>query len=140
MQEFMTFLSAHSALTFAAVGVFLLVIIVELLRAKQSIQDISPLKATQMINHDNAVIVDTRPNDAFRLGHIIDAVTIPANEIKQLPKKLEKLKTRPIIIVCARGLESRKIATFLTKNGYNAHSLAGGLRAWSEAQLPTVKE
>ena len=140
MQEITAFISNHPVLSIIAVIVFILVVIVELMRTKQSNVRIAPAQATQFINHDNAVVIDIRPQDAYRKGHIIDAVSLSQQDMKDTPKKLEKYKIKPIILVCATGVESQKIATLLLKRGYNAYSLAGGMRAWDQADMPLVKE
>lgn len=140
MQDFITFLSNHPMLTLAAIILLILLMIIEFIRAKRSGGNISPLQVTQMINHDNAVLIDLRPNDVYRNGHIIDALSMTMKDVTENTKKIEKFKSRPIIIVCQTGTESQKIAALLLKRGYNAHALAGGMRAWSEAQMPLVKE
>lgn len=140
MQELTTFISNHTELGIAVALIILLLIVVELLRAKRKSFSLTPSQATQMMNHDNAVVIDIRPTDAYRKGHIINAQSLPAQEIRDNPKKIEKYKNRPLLIVCNAGLESQKLAALLLKQGYNAFSLAGGLRSWSEAQMPLVKE
>lgn len=140
MPEITTFITNHSLLALAVLFVFLLTVFIELLRAKRNICNISPAKVTQLINHENAVVLDIRQNDAFRTGHIIDAQSINGQEMLQNPKKLEKYRARPIIVVANASSESQKIASQLLKQGYNAYSLSGGIRAWSEAQMPLVKE
>jgi rhodanese-related sulfurtransferase len=101
---------------------------------------ITATQAVQLINRQNAAIIDIRATDSFRKGHIIDAVSLTSKEIMDGSKKIEKFKNKPVIIVCNAGIESQKIAALLLKQGYNAFSLSGGIRAWSEAELPLVKE
>ncbi len=55
-------------------------------------------------------------------------------------KKLDRLKNKPLIVVCDNGVDSQKAAASLSKQGYTVFALAGGLRAWSGAELPLVKE
>lgn len=139
MQELFKFISNHSLLSIAAVGVFILIIIIELLRARRMTFNLSPNQATQKINHDQAVVIDLRNKELFKQSHIIDAYSLTADEIKQFPKKLEKFKLRPLILVGNTNMESQKIASGLLKAGYNAYSLSGGMRNWIEAQMPVVK-
>jgi rhodanese-related sulfurtransferase len=140
MQELILFISNHPMLSIATGTILLLVLLVELMRSRKNSFSISPLQAIQLINHNNAVVIDIRQNDVFRKGHIIDAQSMTWQEIRDNAKKLEKWKNKPIIIFCSTGLESQKVAALLLKQGYNAHSLAGGMRAWLEAQMPLVKE
>lgn len=140
MQDISTFISNHTALSGAAFILIVLLMIVEFLRLKRNAFFVSPMKATQLINHDNAVVIDIRSKEAYNQGHIIDSEILSTTEIQNNPKKIERFRSKPIIIVCNSGVESQKLAAVLLKRGYNAYSLAGGLRAWSNAQMPLVKE
>jgi rhodanese-related sulfurtransferase len=140
MQDLTIFISQHPGLFSAAAIIFVLAMIVELLRAKRGNSRIDIPKAIQFINHDNAVVIDIRANDLYRKGHIIDAHSIAAKDLTSNTKKIEKFKTRPIIITCNAGLESQKVAALLLKQGYNAYSLSGGTRAWTDAGMPLIKE
>jgi rhodanese-related sulfurtransferase len=134
MQEFILFTSQHIGLTMALGVILILLMLLEFIRAKRNTFCIDPLAMTQLINHQHAAVIDLRVEDHYNKGHIIDAVLMPH------PKKLEKYRTRPIIFVCATGLESQKRAAFLRKDGYNAYALTGGMRAWLAADMPTIKE
>lgn len=139
MQELITFVTNHPYLNLAAVVVLLLIMLIEFIRAKRNVFNINPTEATQLINHDNAVVIDIRQQETYRQGHIIDAQLMIPQEIRQNAKKLEKFRNRPIIVVSNLSNESQKIAALLLKQGYNAYSLNGGMRAWNDAQMPLVK-
>lgn len=138
MQEISVFISNHPLLSAATFIVLIFVTIVEFVRARRNTLGISPAQLTQMMNRENAVVIDVRQNEIWRKSHIIDALCMDGKEITENPKKLEKFKARPIVIVANTGAESQKISSFLLKQGYNAFSLNGGMRAWSEAQMPLV--
>lgn len=140
MQELTTFLGNHLGLSSAAGIVLLLLIIVEILRVKKRAFNISNLQATQLINRENAVIIDIRSPEAYRNGHIIDAQSLSAQEILTNPKKIEKFKKRPLILVGQTSQDAQKVTAFLIKRGYNAFSLTGGMGSWLDAQLPIVKK
>ncbi|VVC75109.1 Thiosulfate sulfurtransferase GlpE [Aquicella siphonis] len=140
MQDLTTFIAQHPLLSLAAAIVLILLILLELMRAKRNVFNISPSQVTHLINRENAAVIDVRQQDAFRAGHIIDAVSMPPQDILQNPKKLEKFRARPLVIVANSSSESQKIAALLLKQGYNAYSLTGGIRAWNEAQMPLIKE
>jgi rhodanese-related sulfurtransferase len=118
----------------------MILMVIEFLRARRNAFNITPAQVTQFINRENATVIDIRQNDHFRKGHIIDAQSINPKEIVDNPKKLERFKSRPIVIVANASHESQKIAALLLKHGYNAYSLSGGMRAWNEAQMPLVGE
>ncbi len=140
MQELNTFLSNHPQLSIAIAALLVLLAIVELLRTKKKRHGVQPQQAIFMMNHENGLVLDLRPTEAFRNGHIIEALSLTAADMKNNPKKIEKFKNRPLIIVCQAGVESEKIAAQLRKHGYNAFSLMGGMRAWNDAQMPMIKE
>ena len=134
------FITQEWALWAAFFAILALLIGLELKEYLFGPSKLSPQQATQLINRENAVVLDVRESNSFQKGHIIDAQPLTAQEIRAASKKMEKLKSRPVIVVCDAGLESQKIAAYLIKQGYNAHSLRGGLRNWRDAQLPLVKE
>jgi len=140
MQELTLFLSQHLLLSGATAIVLILVLLVEVLKLRQKSVNLTPTQATQLINHANALVIDIRPSEQYRKGHIIDSECLSLQELQQGNKKLEKLKSRPLIILCPTGTESQKLAAQLLKQGYNAHALGGGIRAWTNAQMPLVKD
>ena len=140
MQELTVFITHHPLLSVATLLVFIIVMVIELIRARRNVYNLSPAQVTQLMNRENAIVIDIRANEIYRKSRIIDAQSIPPKDILQNPKRLEKFKARPIIIVSNASSESQKIAAFLLKHGYNAYSLNGGIRAWSEAQMPLIGE
>ena len=139
MQEILEFVTRHPYLNLAALTIFLLLLILELLRAKRNIFNINPVKVVQLMNHENAAVIDIRSSEAYKQGHIIESVLMPAQTFSENTKKLEKFKSRPIIIVADTNPVSQKMASQLLKQGYNAYALTGGIRAWNDAQMPLVK-
>jgi rhodanese-related sulfurtransferase len=140
MQDLTVFLQHHSILSLSVVILLLLLALVEFIRLKLGAARLTPQQLTQLINHQHAVVVDLRPAEQFAKGHIIDALSVPASEFKEKSKKIEKLKTRPIVLVCTKGLESPKIAANLKNRGFKVHILGGGISSWTNADLPLIKE
>ncbi len=95
---------------------------------------------TNLVNQENAVIVDIRGQADFNKGHIQGAVNIPLSQIKENCKDLEKYKERPIIVVCANGIQVNAACDSLRKAGIDSlHKLAGGMGAWTGDNLPLVR-
>lgn len=140
MPDFVTFINNHLVLAYAFAAVFFGLLLVEFLRNKRLSFRVPPARAVQLINHESATVIDLRQPDDFRKGHIVNALSMSPTDILEGSKKLDKLKTKPLILVCQRGLESQKTAAFLLKQGYNVHTLAGGIGAWIDANLPLIKE
>ncbi|MEN8213614.1 MAG: rhodanese-like domain-containing protein [Pseudomonadota bacterium] len=103
--------------------------------------NIPPLQATQLINHEEAVVVDVRPIADFNKGHIVNAINIPINGFKNQIKQLEKHKDKPVIISCRSGSQSQAACRDLRKSGFEqTYNLRGGIMAWQSANLPLSKE
>ena len=135
MQEVIQFFSHHVILATTLLIIFSLLLVVEWIRATQRSTAITPLHATQLINHQQAVVVDIRSTLLYDKGHIIHALAMdPATIVNG--KKLAKFRARPIILVCQEGLESTKLATTLAKQTYQVYALAGGMSKWLANHLP----
>jgi rhodanese-related sulfurtransferase len=139
MQDIVSFIQHHWALNLAFFAVLFVLIVLEFINQKRNAVRISPAQATRLMNDGKTTVVDVRDRPAFDQGHIIGSVSIPASEVLQ-SKKLEKLKSRPIVMVCATGAESTRLATQLLKQDFNMQVLAGGIQAWSTANMPLTKE
>lgn len=139
MQDILIFIQNHAMLVSAIVIVLIFLIIIEYVRQKKGARRISPQYATQLINHDNATLLDIRGSDAFASGHIVGALSIPLADLENKSKKLDKFKTNPLILVSATDVDSQRAANNLMKCGFNVFILAGGIRSWKEAELPLIK-
>ena len=100
---------------------------------------LTPLDATQLINHDNAVIVDIRAEKDFALGSLAGARNLPQATLAERASELVRFKARPLLIICDNGQQStRAIATFKGVGFTDVHALGGGIAAWKTAALPLV--
>jgi rhodanese-related sulfurtransferase len=96
--------------------------------------------AVQLINRERAVVVDVSEAEEFAQGHVGGAKNVPLNQIEQRLPEVVKNKTVPLIIVCPSGARAARGAATAKKLGYDkAQALAGGLKAWKEANLPLEK-
>ena len=139
MQEFTIFLQHHWLLSVCFFAVIVVLFIVEAIRQKQSATAVTPSRLTQMINRQDAVVIDLRSEIIFKDGHIIDAQSIPLSELTDKTKKLDKFKSKPIVLVCQSGNDSAKVATGLREKGFDVHILSGGMKSWVDAEMPVVK-
>jgi len=96
-----------------------------------------PSEAVQLINHQDAVVLDVREPVEFERGHIIESIHIPLASLGQHLKKLHKYKNVPIIVSCQSGMRSAQACQTLQKNEFTQlYNLKGGISAWQNAQLP----
>jgi rhodanese-related sulfurtransferase len=102
--------------------------------------EVGPLEAVQLINRRDAVVLDVRSAAEYKSGHITNARHLPESEIDARTKELDKVKSKPIIVSCARGNRSVNVANRLRKLGFaEVFSLRGGIVAWQQASMPLEK-
>jgi molybdopterin/thiamine biosynthesis adenylyltransferase/rhodanese-related sulfurtransferase len=83
---------------------------------------------------DPPVLVDIRERNEWETGWIGGAVRIPMSE---LGDQLDPYRDRRVVLYCAHGNRSLRLATALSDVGYSkVVSLAGGIVAWDQAGLP----
>ncbi len=101
---------------------------------------ISTLQATQLMNQQNALVLDVREPAEYEKGHMINARNVPLADIDARAGELEKHKAKPVIIVCDSGNRSGGAAAGLRKRGFEqVFTLGGGVGAWRQAGLPLEK-
>lgn len=101
---------------------------------------VTPQQLSLMVNNDNALVLDVRPDKEFKQGHIVDALNIPVSQIKDRIGQLEKYKDRPLVLVCKMGQQTSGVAKQLRGAGFDkVYRLNGGLMEWSGSQMPLVK-
>ena len=68
-------------------------------------------------------------------------MNIPQEDFHSRVNMLNKYKTKPVILVCATGVESPKMGQLLTTNGFTQlYYLSGGIAMWQSDNMPVVKK
>lgn len=80
--------------------------------------------------------LDVREPHEWDAGHIDTAVHIPMGELNA--RQDELAEDRTIVAVCRSGARSGQVAAALTRAGYTAENLEGGMQAWEREGLPFV--
>jgi len=102
---------------------------------------VDPARAIELINREEAVVVDISAMADFAKGHIINAINIPSNGFKNQTSQLKKYKQTPVIIHCRTGSASSPARKLLKKEGFEkVYEIRGGLLAWQNANLPVSKK
>ena len=106
-----------------------------------SLKELSTHEATLLMNKEDAYILDIRPAAEFKKGHILGSKQIKAELVTKGDfTPLEKSKNKPIIVVCAMGMTSKRTASQMLKAGFeHVVTLKGGINAWQGANLPITK-
>jgi rhodanese-related sulfurtransferase len=101
---------------------------------------LSPAGAVQLINRERAVVVDVGEPEEFAAGHVGGARNVPLGQFEQRLPEVVRNKTLPVVLVCAKGIRAGKAEGIARKLGYDkAQAMAGGLKAWKDANLPVEK-
>jgi len=101
---------------------------------------VNTLQATQLMNRENALVLDVREPAAYAAGHILGARNLPLAELDKRAADLEKYKSRPVIVACDTGSTSARAVALLKARGFgNVVHLAGGFRAWLQGGLPVER-
>ncbi len=131
------FVSNHPLMFVALAATLAMIAFTEYQRFSRVTQSVAPSRATRLANHEEAVFIDARPSKDFESAHLPGAYSVPATEVDNHLKQLEKLRERPVIVYDERGFEAERVAKKLKQNGFtNLYSIDGGLAAWRKAELP----
>lgn len=110
-------------------------------RRLTGVKEVGVVEATQLINRQDAVIVDVREDREYAGGHIPNAKHIPLGQLSARIKDLEKFRGRPIIVNCRSGARSASACGILRKQGFEeCYNLRGGIMAWEQANMPLEKK
>ncbi|PIE62236.1 MAG: MBL fold metallo-hydrolase [Desulfobacter postgatei] len=107
-------------------------------RPVEQLEQISPQQLQRLLGPDCPLILDVRTPAEWNSGRIGQSKHLPLTQI--LDGKMPEVdKDSEIILQCGTGYRSNIAASFLKKSGFTRlKSLAGGLFAWANANLPLV--
>lgn len=134
------FIGNHPLLSLGFIGVLIALVVTEIQRLSRGYAALTPAGLTRLINRDDALLIDVSSLQDFQNGHIPGARNVLMSQFDPESKELAKVKEMPVAVVCRTGQASAGAAKRLVKAGFTHVAwLDGGLRAWSEAQLPLDK-
>ncbi len=127
---------------FAALGIIIALILrMEIKRAMRGFKNITAAEAVQLINKEDAVLIDVRESNELTQGSIRNAKHMALSVLKQRVEELKSFADKPVIAYCKSGNRSNEACEILKKNNFtNVMSLKGGIEAWKVANLPVVKK
>lgn len=138
MSQSLAFISNHPFLAASAAALLGLIVAFELRNATRGYRDVDAADAPRLINHDDAVMLDVRPRDAYKKARIINSVNLPADTITD--EAIAKYVDRPVIVYDDAGAASGRVAAQFARGGCKrVYQLSGGLSAWQSAGLPLAK-
>ena len=128
------------SLAVVAAGIF---IMMKLGQNKLSYELISPDETQKKVGTDpNVILLDVRTPGEFNgeSGHLANSLLIPVQELERRVDELSQYKDKTIIAYCRTGNRSGTAAAILTRKGFKAMNMEGGIVKWNELKLPVVHE
>lgn len=137
MQQFFEFIANH----FILAGTFL-VFLALFIRNEMNRggKGISAQQLVDLVNRENAVVLDLRDKKEFDQGHLVGAINVPYANLETRVSELQKYKEKPLVLVCRMGQHAGSAGNVLRKNGFtNISRLTGGYVEWRNQNLPVVR-
>lgn len=137
MGRIVEFATNHFILVSSFMVLWILFFVTESRRAGQVL---SPQQATNMVNRQNAIILDIRNEDDFRKGHIPGSINIPYARLTERANELERHREAPLIIVCNMGNHASAAGRLLKNQEFaQVARIRGGIQAWRAENLPVSR-
>ena len=134
------FVAQHPVLIALFAGLLLALVANELSVLTRAYKALSPAALTQLINRENALLVDVSAQADYEAGHIVGSRHVAMSQFDPEQKDLAKVRDLPVAVVCKTGQSSAEACKRLAKAGFKkVYWLDGGLGAWRTADLPLVK-
>jgi ArsR family transcriptional regulator len=109
-------------------------------RARDAMEPVSRTELLARVRDRLVTVLDVRPENEFRLGHLPSALNIPLAELEH---RLAEIPRDHDVVAYCRGpyciLSFEAVAT-LRARGYAVHRLQDGYPEWKAAGLPTEAE
>ena len=142
MQEYLDFAMRHELLSLAWLGLGSAVIVSFVKSQFSPIKTIEHRTAVELINKQDAAVLDVRTVEEFAKGHIVNSHNLPVAQIeKGNTTEVDKHKEKPVVVVCESGMRAETAAGQLLKAGFTqVFVLKGGLAQWRASNLPVTKK
>ncbi len=108
--------------------------------ARARIQELPAAEAAKLVEND-ALLIDVRERGEYAQRHAASAEHLSRGVIELEIERYAPDPATPIVCYCSGGNRSALVADNLQRMGYtHVRVVAGGLRAWIDAGLPTASE
>jgi rhodanese-related sulfurtransferase len=138
--ELFAFFQRHAVLSLGLAVVTVALVYTEIARLFRPYKSATPRQLVQLINAENALVVDVSALVEFEKGHIVGSKHLLPSQFDPGAKLFAGAQERPVAVVDRVGMASGEIAAKLGKAGFKrVYWLDGGLAAWTAADLPLAK-
>jgi len=108
-----------------------------LAQIKAEIDEVDPVRARELIESGDPLIVDVREQDEWDEGHVPGAIHIPRGHLESRIEAAATDRSQSILLYCSAGNRSAFAAKTLQELGYEEPvSLAGGFTDWKRNGFP----
>ena len=107
---------------------------------RDELEPVSLRELRRRMREGDVTLIDVRPEEEFRAGHIPGALSIP---VAQLKRRLAEIPKRREVVAYCRGpycVYSVEAVGILRKHGYRARRAAAGVPDWRASGLPVASE
>lgn len=140
MQEYLHFVVTNPVPFVALAFNLAMIAWVEYSRLISGVKHMSPREVVQLMNSDDAIVLDVRDDAEVREGVIGKSKHIPVSMLAKRIAELDKHREKTVIAYCRSGNRSSQACRILRKAGFDkVVNLRGGMLAWREANLPVRK-
>lgn len=134
------FAANHTMLVGIFFALFVALVANEVTMLMRRFKALGPAELTNLINRENALLIDVGSIADYESGHIAGARHVAMSQFDPDNKELSKVRDLPVAIYCKSGQTSADACARLGKAGFSkVYWLDGGLNAWLAADLPVVK-
>jgi sulfur-carrier protein adenylyltransferase/sulfurtransferase len=106
-------------------------------QVKDEIDEIDAVRARELIDSEDPLILDVREQDEWDEGHIPGALHIPRGNLESRIESAAPDRSRRVVVYCAVGNRSAFAAKTLEELGYEeVASLTGGFTDWKRNGFP----
>ena len=134
---FLQFLVHKWMLATAWVAVLYMIVFYE---SRKSGKPVTPQQLSDMVNRQEALVLDVRDHNDFRQGHITGSLNIPLRDLERRLAEMDAYRDKPVIVVCKMGQSAGTAVRQLREKGFAlVFKLGGGITEWTASNLPLVK-
>jgi rhodanese-related sulfurtransferase len=108
------------------------------LEGRDELEPVSLQELRRRMRAGDVTVIDVRPEEEFRAGHIPGALSIP---VAQLKRRLSEIPKKREVVAYCRGpycVYSVEAVTILRKHGYRARRTDEGLPDWRARARPVA--
>lgn len=111
-----------------------LIIITALMGCNQSKIDYTSIDAEEIrawqMDAVDFILLDVRTLEEYNAQHIVDAISLPLNELDEKASSILQILDQPIVLYCRSGNRSAQAAKLLIEKGYTNIYDLGGINNW----------